>query len=253
VAGTALAHEPLRHLVHERLGWEDLPARWLVRGAALAVALPLLLGLVAVSRRLGTLLAEMALPPAPAGRADFGAAPRRALLVGLQLGVLLAVLLPVLALTQPFVPTLSGAPVVLLLVTLLGISFWRSATDLQEHVRAGAEVILEALRAAGPAAEPEEVEATRGVPQVEQLLPGLGSLAELRVAAGMRADGATLGQLDLRGRTGATVVAVQRGPQCLAAPGGATRLQAGDVLAVAGTPEALASATELLRGPESPE
>jgi CPA2 family monovalent cation:H+ antiporter-2 len=69
----------------------------------------------------------------------------------------------------------------------------------------------------------------------------------LRVAAGMRADGATLGQLDLRGRTGATVVAVQRGPQCLAAPGGATRLQAGDVLAVAGTPEALASATELLR------
>jgi len=250
VAGTALAHEPLRHIVHERLGWEELPARWLVRGAALAVAVPLLLGLVAVSRRLGTLLAEMALPPAPAGRADFGAAPRRALLVGLQLGVLLAVLVPVLALTQPFLPALSGAPVVLLLVTLLGISFWRSATDLQAHVRAGAEVILEALRAAGPAADPKQ---PTEVPQVEQLLPGLGSLAELRVAAGMRADGATLGELDLRGRTGATVVAVQRGPECLAAPGGATRLQAGDVLAVAGTPEALASATEQLRGPKRPE
>ena len=48
------------------------------------------------------------------------------------------------------------------------------------------------------------------------------------------------------------MVAVQRGPECLAAPGGATRLQAGDVLAVAGTPEALASATELLRSPKSP-
>src|SRR5262245_29628813 len=60
VAGTALAREPLRQLVHERLGWEELSARWLVRGAALAVAVPLLLGLVAVSRRLGSLLAEMA-------------------------------------------------------------------------------------------------------------------------------------------------------------------------------------------------
>ena len=252
VAGTSLTHEPLRLLVHERLGWDETPARWLVAVAVLVVALPLVLGLVAASRRLGALLAEQALPPAPAGRADFGAAPRRALLVGLQLGVLLAVLVPALALTQPFVPVLSGAPILILLVAIVGVSFWRSATDLQAHVRAGAEVILEALRQAGPADDKREVAALTA-PQVEQLLPGLGSVAEVHVAAGMRADGATLRQLDLRGRTGATVVAVQRGEDCLASPGGATRLQTGDILAVAGTREALSAATELLRSPPQPE
>lgn len=251
VIGTSLAAEPLRALVHERLLWTEVPAGWLVLAAAALLALPLLLGLVAASRRLGALLAGMVLPPAAEGRADFGAAPRRTLLVALQLGVMLAVLMPVLALTQPFVPLFAGVPVVLALVALVGVAFWRSTADLQAHVKAGAQVLLEALRAAGPADDWRET-AHKGpaaaAPAVEQLLPGLGSVAERHVRAGTRADGATLRELDLRGRSGATVVAIRRGGKDLTAPGGSTRLQAGDVLAVAGTEPALRAVDELLAG-----
>jgi CPA2 family monovalent cation:H+ antiporter-2 len=254
VDGTALAFEPLRRLVHERLGWSEAPARWVVIGAALVLAVPLLLGLVAASRRLGRLLAEQVLPPAAAGRADFGDAPRRAMLVSLQVGVLLAVLVPVVALTQPFLPLYVGLPVLLLLAALLGLMFWRRAADLQAHVSAGAEIILEALRSAAPTDEPAAPGAadTHAAPQVERLLPGLGSLAEIRVLPGSCADGATLRQLDLRGRTGATIMAIRRGDQNLATPAGATRLAAGDLLAVAGTEQELDDAADVLAQPPGP-
>jgi CPA2 family monovalent cation:H+ antiporter-2 len=84
---------------------------------------------------------------------------------------------------------------------------------------------------------------------VDEILPGLGSVAELHVEPGTRAAGATLGALDLRGRTGAGVVAIRRGADSLTNPTGSTQLQAGDVLAVAGTHEALAAAAALLRAP----
>ncbi len=250
VAGTSLALEPLRSLVRARLGWDELPALWVVIGGALALAVPLLLGLVAASRRLGRLLAEQVLPPAAAGRADFGEAPRRAMLVSLQVGVLLAVLVPVVALTQPFLPLYVGLPVLLLSAVLMGYMFWRQATDLQAHVRAGAEVILDVLRrTASPATAPPRGADMHAALQVEQVLPGLGSVADIRVQPGTHADGATLRQLDLRGRTGATVVAIRRGAQNVAAPGGATQLAAGDMLAVAGTEQALEDAADLLQRP----
>lgn len=245
VAGTSLALEPLRRLVHERLGWDSVPEDWVVLAGAAVLAAPLLIGLVAASRRLGRLLAERVLPPSPAGRADFGAAPRRALLVSLQVGVLLAVGGPLLAVTQPFVPPASGLVVLLLLALAAGLAFWRRATDLEAHVRAGAEVLLEALQAAGgPAASAEQ-----GTRAIEMLLPGLGAVREVLVGRGTRADGATLRGLDLRGRTGATVMAIRRGEQHLASPGGSTRLQADDVLAVAGTQEAQQAAADLLAAP----
>ncbi len=251
VIGTSLAAEPLRALVHDRLHWRALPAGGIVLAAAALLAVPLLLGLVAAARKLGGLLAGMVLPPAAAGRADFGAAPRRALLVALQLGVILAVLMPVLALTQPFVPLLAGLPVVLLLLALVGVTFWRSTAELQEHVKAGAEVLLEALRAAGPSDDWRDgahAGPAATAPAVEQILPGLGSVAEMHVRSGTRSDGASLRELDLRGRTGATVVAIRRAGQHLTAPGGSTRLQAGDVLAVAGTEPALRAANAELAG-----
>jgi CPA2 family monovalent cation:H+ antiporter-2 len=250
VIATSVGIEPLCGRVHAWLGWEPRPSRWLVLAGAAAAALPLVIGLLAASRRLGALLASLVLPPAAAGRADFGAAPRRALLVSLQVGVLLAVLVPVVALTQPFVPPLSGAPVLLALLLVSGLSFWRRATDVQAHVRAGAEVILDVLRAAGP---PKHwAEAPQAEAAVDQLLPGLGSVAELHVELGTRAAGATLRELDLRGRTGAAVVAIRRGDESLTQCTGSTQLLAGDVLAVAGTHEALSAAASLLRAPAVP-
>jgi CPA2 family monovalent cation:H+ antiporter-2 len=66
--------------------------------------------------------------------------------------------------------------------------------------------------------------------------------------------GKTLADLDLRGRTGATVLAIERrdGPSIV--PSGSEPLQAGDVLALAGSREAVTRALALLcRGPERSE
>ena len=56
----------------------------------------------------------------------------------------------------------------------------------------------------------------------------------------------TLAELNLRGLTGATVLAILRHDEQVLVPSGRERLRAGDVLAVAGSEEAIAAVRELL-------
>ena len=98
-----------------------------------------------VARRLGVTLAAIAFPPGASAGVDLAAAPRRALEVTLQLAGVLVVGAPILAVTQPFLRGIETAAPMALLVLLLGIAFWRSATNLQGHVRAGVQVIVESL------------------------------------------------------------------------------------------------------------
>src|SRR5207244_8899735 len=111
---------------------------------------------------------------------DFAAAPRRMLVVTFQLAAVLLVGTPLLALTQPFLPGVPAAALLGLLVAVLGVAFWRSATNLQGHVRAGAQVILEALtaqaRPRGASTESHTLE------HLHHLLPGLGAVAAARHA-----------------------------------------------------------------------
>jgi CPA2 family monovalent cation:H+ antiporter-2 len=165
----------------------------------------------------------------------------------LQLGILLAVLVPLLALTQPFVPLLSGAPLLVMAFVLLGFSLWRRATNLQEHVQAGAQLIADAL------ALPHHTPSHPALDQVQAMLPGLGTLSEIPVRAGSIADGATLSGLDLRAQTGATVVAILRDDDAITTPSGHESLRAGDRLAVVGTQDALADAVILVRRKRVPE
>jgi len=140
--------------------------------------------------------------------------------------------------------------VLALLVVVLGVAFWRSATNLQGHVRAGAEVVLEALAAQSrPRPAPTTADTLE---QVHQLLPGLGALAAVRLDPGTAVIGRTLAQVNLRGRTGATVLAITRTDGGVVVPTAKERLRAGDVLAVAGTHEAIEAArVALLSGPPS--
>jgi CPA2 family monovalent cation:H+ antiporter-2 len=62
------------------------------------------------------------------------------------------------------------------------------------------------------------------------------------------AVGRSLAELNLRGRTGATVLAISRGAEAIVAPGAAERLRSGDVLGVTGTEEAVAAARAILNG-----
>jgi CPA2 family monovalent cation:H+ antiporter-2 len=209
---------------------------------ALAACVPFVFGIIRCARKLGAELAHGSLPDAAPGRADFADAPRRALVVTVQLAIVMVVMLPLLAITQPFLPLLSGAPLLVIAFALLGVSFWRRADQLQEHVRAGAEVVVDALVRHG-----NKPEAT--MLQVQSLLPGMGTLIEIEIGPRAEVAGYTLGEIALRGRTGATAIAVLRHGEPLAALGSQTQLKPGDMVCVAGTLDAVAAARALLERP----
>lgn len=81
---------------------------------------------------------------------------------------------------------------------------------------------------------------------VQALLPGLGEPSPVALAPSSVAIGQSLAQLNLRGLTGATVLAIQRGAESLLVPAATDVLQAGDVLALTGTHDAISAAKRLL-------
>ncbi len=214
--------------------------------AAVALAAPFVAGVVRVARRLGLVLADAVLPKTPAGAVDPAAAPRRVLVVTIQLTIVLLVGAPLVALTQPFLPGPQGAGALGMLLVALAIAFWRSATNLQGHVRAGAQVIAEVLRKQARAERPL---APQSLAQVEALLPGIGAPVALALAPASRAVGRSLAELNVRGLTGATVLEIHRAEEDVLVPGAHEVLRSGDVLALAGTREAVDAACALLAGP----
>jgi len=234
---------PIAAALSELLGSSVRVAWGIVLAGASACAAPLVLGLVRVARRAGVLLASRALPAARAGQLDLSIAPRRALVLTLQLAMLLLVALPLLALLRPFLPPSASAVGLALSLCAVAIAFWRNTEELQGHVRAGASAIVEALAAqarGGP-------EPNRPAHLAEaQLLPGLGTPEAVKLRPDSAAVGRTLSSLDLRGLTGATVLAITRGDRAIVLPAASEKLEAGDLLAVAGTREALTAARALL-------
>jgi CPA2 family monovalent cation:H+ antiporter-2 len=251
VIAASLNTDRLIAFANARFGLDPELARAAIVAGATLLASPFIVGAVRVARRLGTVLATQALPGG-GGQLDLAAAPRRALLVTLQLCLLLAAGIPVVAATQPFLPSVPGAAVLLLGVGAMAFPFWRSATNLHGHARAGAQVILEALArqthapgagdghgaGAAAAAEPRE-------PDVGHLFPGLGA-STVHVRQGAPSAGRTLAELDLRGQTGASVIAIERDGQGILYPGARESLRPGDVLVLAGSDEAVEAARRLL-------
>jgi monovalent cation:H+ antiporter-2, CPA2 family len=240
VIAASLARPRLLRLATEVAHFDPRVARLLLVGATVVLIVPFILGAIRIARALGVTLAAEALP-GPAGgerELDLAAAPRRALLVTLQIAILLVAGVPVVALTQPFMPGIPAMAILLAGVALLVIPLWRSATNLEGHVRAGAQVILEAL--AAQSASPATVAAPAA------LLPGLGNATTVPLGPGSPAVGRTLKRIDLRGLTGATVIAIDRDGADVIYPTGDEELRAGDALIVTGTAEAVQAAQALL-------
>jgi len=211
---------------------------------ALAALFPLLYGIVRSARSLATAISMHAVPAAVPGRADLGAAPRQALLLSVQIGVVLIIGIPMVAVTLPVLPTFGGPVLLGTLLLLLGVAFWRSARDLQGHVRAGASMIVEALAVTG-----EHPAAPGGIMQeVRALLPGIGELTQVVVGPGQAAAGRTLADLNLRGLTGASVVAICRGEERIVVPDGHEQLASGDILALTGSQHAIHAARGVIQG-----
>jgi CPA2 family monovalent cation:H+ antiporter-2 len=188
-------------------------------------------------------LSRRAFPDPEPQRLDLAAAPRRAFVVAVQLMTVLVVGAPLVAVTQPFLPDFVGLAVLLLAVLVLGMVVWRSAADLQGHVRASAEAVVAAIGTA-PATDANESE--RALQRAYQLLPGLGEPVPVRIDEHSSVSGRSLSEIELRGRTGATVVAISRGTDVVLVPDGHEVLRPGDVLALAGTRDAIEAAKRLV-------
>jgi CPA2 family monovalent cation:H+ antiporter-2 len=255
VIGTALTVGKVALFVEARLGIGRVLAERLVIVGAVVLAVPFLVGVAGISRRLAATLAAVALPHRTDGRVDLAAAPRRVLVVTLQVVIVLLIGTPLVAITQPFLRGFTGPLLVLLLLVALGVALWRGATNLQGHVRAGAQVIVDALAAQSHSKGPSA--AAHGLEPVHGLLPGLGEPEPFRLEATSPAVGKTLAELNLRGLTGATVLAIQRGEEGVSFPTAQEVLRPGDVLALAGTHDAVEAAKGLLvatpQRPAAPE
>jgi CPA2 family monovalent cation:H+ antiporter-2 len=101
-------------------------------------------------------------------------------------------------------------------------------------------MIVEALAKQSGAGDAHSLDA------VEETLPGLGKPVAHRILEGSRAVGRSLGELDLRGLTGATVLAIRRGDLDIPFPTAAERFVPGDLVALAGTHDAITTARALL-------
>ena len=211
-------------------------------GVACACATPLIVGIGRLARRLARQLAVGALPR-KAGSVDLDATPRRALEVTLQFAATLAAGVVAMLIAQPFLPTVS-APIVLgALLAALVVAVWRSAANLESHVQAGSQAVVEALRSFAYAGRTGE---TQRIIEIRSLLHGLGEPVAVRLGPETPSVGRTLAELDLRGRSGATVLAISRGTGSIVAPPASERLRAGDLLALAGSDEAIEAARKLL-------
>ena len=254
--GAALGVARLSRYFEARFAIAPTMAKIMVVAAAIALAAPLLAGVARLARKLGLVLALRALPAAEGAAHDLATTPRRALLVTIQFGIVLLIGIPLLAVTQPFLGGVYAPLLFLALLLALGVSLWRGASELHGHVRAGAQAILEVLveqaRLGGGARpqaprEPEQ----DSLAQIRDLLPGLGEPIPFELEAASPAVGKSLAQLNLRGRTGATVLVIQRGLDGHLVPTASEVLLVGDRLALAGTRVAIAAAQDLLRAADT--
>jgi CPA2 family monovalent cation:H+ antiporter-2 len=249
--GTAVWYPRLVALLDQKAGLSIGLSRAVVLTVGAVFAVPLLVALVRTTHLLGLALAVRALPTPEARKVDMARAPRRALEVTIQFGVLCAVVVLLVVITQPFAPRIPGIAVVLVAGLILLLAVWRSAKNLQGHAIAAGEVIAAALgRQMGEGAQASNVD--DAMQRMQAMLPGLGEPVAMTVASGSQAAGRSLRELDMRGVTGATVLALLRGDQHVISPRGDTRLAEGDVIAVAGTHDAVTGARAMVAPPREP-
>ncbi|MEO5825367.1 MAG: cation:proton antiporter [Gemmatimonadales bacterium] len=261
IIGMSVAGPGIRDRLMGALDVSTTVARVMVWVIAATLATPFLFGVFRVARGAAGVLGDLALP---VDRFDRALAPRRALVTTIELTIVLLLGLPLLFITEPFLPRFGGLTVLLVLLFVLGLAAWRSATNLQGHVRAGAEVLIAALSSSLPPEQATEEMRTSGAFTEEMpspianrtaerlgtathLLPGIGAPTTFAVGREHYAAGRTLAEIGLRGHTGATALAITRGDIGIPAPSKSERIEPGDILVLVGTRSALQAARQLLR------
>ncbi|MDX2191727.1 MAG: cation:proton antiporter [Gemmatimonadales bacterium] len=212
----------------------------------LVAALPFLVRIARQVEQLAARLAARAIPLRPSGSMDPGRAPRAAL-SGLLHGLLVLVVgLPLAVLAQLVFPAWEPALLLGAWFAVAAWALWRSTRDLEGHLRASSELVASTME--WPAVGAGHDAATMELPlaELEALLPGIGPFVALELPEAAAGAGKSLGELNVRGLTGATVVAIRRPTETVVAPSSEQRLLAGDVLVLLGTADAVGEARALL-------
>ena len=213
-------------------------AAWLLglNVATVLVALPFLVGLVRSGARLATVVRGIVRggsAPASMSRAVEGLA---------LLAVVLAVGVPTVTVLRPF---LTGSWLELALgVALVAVGGLLAVrmSGMEGQYTSGVARLATGLGRHVDDPTPQVAGVDAG------LLAGV-DYVPVEVPRGGVATGQTLMQLNLRCRTGATVVAIVRGGNTLVLPTGHEPIEADDVLALSGSGDAVARARELLTQP----
>jgi CPA2 family monovalent cation:H+ antiporter-2 len=232
------------------VGLERTPARLIIVIAAGAIVLPFCVSVLRTTHRFALLLGEAAVPRRDAAAPDLGRQPRLVVESAVRFVGVLITGSALIAITQPFLPTYLAAAVLIVAMLVLAYSFYRTAAGLEGHVRAAAQAVIEVLSAQRASKDVEH--AADPLAETRALFPGLGAPIRFEIKPGTPAVGRSLADLELRSSTGATVLAMVRGEQGFAAPDAHEPLQAGDVLALAGTDDAIDAATIVLDGTYQP-
>lgn len=224
--------------LQRRVGFSYENARSALAVTVLLVSVPLLAALMRNVVSVSRLVSRRVFRDGPEVSAS-SKTGARALRLMVQLVVVLGVGLPAVAILRPFTSAPYGAAVLTLIVAAISIRLWRSTGAIEDEFRSGAEQIAVALgNRTGRSEAMTLVDST--------LIPGLDSVFGITLPAGAHAVGQTLAEVNLRARTGATVVAIHRGETDVLMPTGHETLRAGDMLAIAGTEECLSNARSLL-------
>lgn len=244
---TAFGHVTARAWISANMGVTPLVARFVLIGVVLLTLSPLVYGVVRNTLGLARLLTDALLP---VGEVEplVARVSRHSLRVMLLLAVTLGIGMPTLAVLGPVVGTLPGAVLLSMLVLGTGLYLYRSAHALDHEFESGA-VTLAALLARQVSDQRDSKEMELSAPS---LLPGLDHARSLMLEPGSHAVGKTLGQVNLRAHTGATVIAIRHHDEAVTLPTGQEPLKPGDRLALVGTTGALKRAEVLLTaGPEA--
>lgn len=230
VAGSHLLLSRWTVWLEHRVDWGHFTAQGLVAALLGLGAGLLVLGMLRQVRVLARDLAVLAPSPEPGGSGRRG---RHLLAGGLRVAVLLMVGLPLVAILQPFAPKgpLLGVALAVFLGTL-AYQFWK-ARRLNRELPGVLEWMLAKV------SDPWAGEGSGGG-------SGHGTLRAIRLGPRCPSLGRRLGDLDLSGRAGVSIVALLRNGQTSVALHPTPLLQEGDLLALAGPEHALDEAEALL-------
>ncbi len=209
-------------------------ARGLVWVVAAVITLPALIAALRKLQALAMLLSEMSVTVS--GRRvtrSTRAIIQRSVFVTGVVGLATWVLM----LSAALLPRGATVVALLLIVSLVTILLWRFF--IQIHARAQ-RAILETFAETPPAVAAETP---------HQLILHQAQVEPLTVVAGSAADGKLLREIELRTKTGASAVGIERGGIQTINPGPDEELRAGDTLLLLGNPDQLATARALIAKP----